>query len=363
MSPPVRRISRVLIASVFGTVAGLWALRIPEIPDPPPEVAVTEVAPDPSMADLRLRITLNGKRGFVDGSGQTVIAPTFQMAMPFSEGMAAVSDGIGPDGFAQWRFVNASGVVLFTHKFQTPQIGMFHEGMALIADHGKFGFINARGDFVVPMKYDGADSFSCGLASVKAGPKYGIINRDGTIVLPPKYDFIGRFSDGRALFSEGKRLGYLDERGTVIVPATFENASDFSEGLAFVGVSQAGQQVGGYIDLTGKLVIPFKPSIMGGPFRQGLAAIQEKQVAYFIDRDGNAVIKPEGAEQLGNFSEDLAPAKVDGQFGFVDRTGKMVIPPQWQFVEDFKLGVARVNSGDVRGYINKQGKYIWKLQL
>jgi len=49
--------------------------------------------------------------------------------------------------------------------------------------------------------------------------------------------------------------------------------------------------------------------------------------------------------------------------GYIDKTGKMVINPQYDFVEDFSKGLARVVVGERSeikiGYFDKTGKYIW----
>jgi hypothetical protein len=363
MSFSIARVLRVCIAATDGTIGGLWLLRdrANDTP-PPPQVAVSEVAYNPAMASLRLRVTINGKRGFVNGCGQTIIEPTFALAMPFSEGLAAVANRTSAGGGANWRFVDAQGNVVFARSFVGGQIGTFHEGLAPIRVNGRFGYIDTAGRFAIAPAYDGADDFSHGLAAVRTGRKYGLIDRHGQTVLPPTYDFIGSFKNGLAIFASHDRFGYLNARGEVAIPPAFDRASDFSEGLAFVGHRDGDRATGGYVDTTGRLAIPFQ-TIRGGPFHEGLAAVQSDRGPYYINPAGAVALKPEGLDEVGAFSEHLAPAKVHGLFGFIDRNGAMVIRPQWQLVTGFVGGACRVNSTDVRGYINRQGQYIWKLAL
>src|SRR5882724_716846 len=47
----------------------------------------------------------------------------------------------------------------------------------------------------------------------------------------------------------------------------------------------------GYIDETGKIVIPLRFAF-GGPFIEGLASVEEDGIRFFIDRFGNQVIAP-----------------------------------------------------------------------
>jgi len=360
----IKRIARVTIVSLVGTAAGLWLLRDrQELKPLSLEVPVTEVSYNPAMADLRLRITLNGKRGYVDGSGHVVIEPVYAMAMPFSEGLAAVADRVSADGAPSWKFVNASGVVVIPRASVGGQIGTFHEGMAPIMVTGKWGYISSKGEFVIPVQYDGAEDFREGLAAVRVGRKYGVIVQKGATVLEPTFDFIGSYSGGRAVFAQNDRFGYLDRDGRIAVAAAFNRASDFSEGLAFVAKGEGKSELGAYVDLKGDYAIKPGP-FSGGPFRQGIAAIESAALGpHYIDAHGNITIKPAGVQKAGNFSEGLAPVLIDGRFGFIDLAGKVVIPPQWQFVGEFVNGACRVNSGDVRGYINTRGQYIWKLML
>ena len=75
---------------------------------------------------------------------QEIIPPRFERAMPFSEGVAAVSIG------------------------------------------GRVGYVDERGKVVIEPRFDLAGEFSNGLAEVLIGDKTGVINRKGEIVVQPK---------------------------------------------------------------------------------------------------------------------------------------------------------------------------------
>ena len=54
-----------------------------------------------------------------------------------------------------------------------------------------------------------AEPFSEGMAGVLIDNKWGYINRKGETVIPPKYDMVWRFSEGRAgVITTKKRKGY-----------------------------------------------------------------------------------------------------------------------------------------------------------
>ena len=55
----------------------------------------------------------------------------------------------------------------------------FKEGLALVCQNGKYGFINTQGENVIPCKYELATDFSEGLAVVKLNGKYGYVDEEG----------------------------------------------------------------------------------------------------------------------------------------------------------------------------------------
>jgi hypothetical protein len=170
---------------------------------------------------------------------------------------------------------------------------------------------------------------------------------------------------------QDKKWGYIDKTGKLIIPFKFDHAGDFSEGLA--AVKLAGKY--GYIDQTGKVVIP--PRFDGGrPFSEGLAVVvichfdrKGEILRYrygYIDKSGTMVIQPRGVESLKwlsmffrglAFSEGRACMK-QGKLGFIDKTGKMVIPARYNDVQPFSEGLAAVKVKGKYGYINRSGKIV-----
>jgi hypothetical protein len=110
----------------------------------------------------------------------------------------------------------------------------------------------------------------------------------------------------------------------------------------------------GYIDKTGKVVIPCKWEYADS-FSEGLASVQnDNGKRGFIDKTGTVVI-PCKWEDAEYFSEGLARVKDDnGKWGFIDKTGKVVIPCKWKDVNFFSEGLARVKDDNgTEFYIDK----------
>lgn len=115
------------------------------------------------------------KLAFIDNKGNFVIPPTFNTdydflrnSSDFSEGLAALSEGLNPSRTKKETFVyidKVGRIALATEFFHA---GEFHDGLATVydAEKDRSGFIDKRGKIVIPVQYRGANDFSEGLALV-----------------------------------------------------------------------------------------------------------------------------------------------------------------------------------------------------
>lgn len=56
--------------------------------------------------------------------------------------------------------------------------------------------------------------------------------------------------------------------------------------------------------------------------------------------------------------EKLSATNLPGKYGFVDIEGKQVIPCQWDYAQEFRHGMARVQKGEKYGFINVKGEIV-----
>lgn len=169
-------------------------------------------------------------------------------------------------------------------------------------------------------EYDILSGYSEGYAAVLKGEKYGYINTKGDEVIPCRYDMVEPFAEGYAVVKNGFKEGYIDVNGDSITSCKYDNAQDFSEERAAVCLDGKW----GYINTKGEEVIPcMYPSINiyyePGYFSEGVACliVDEDGLAVFITPDGKEV--PELSNKfyvqknvVGNYS---APAFINGVCG------------------------------------------------
>ena len=132
------------------------------------------------------------------------------------------------------------------------------------------------------------------------------------------------------IFRKFKGYGYIDKTGKEVIPCRFYDTGGFFEGLARVLLADKwGFGKWGFIDKSGKEVIPF---IYDGAddFCEGLACVELDYKWGVIDKSGKEVIPCKYDEYDwngdGHFHEGLAEVRLDdSHWAWIDKKGKEVV--------------------------------------
>lgn len=318
----------------------------------------------------------------------------------------------------KYGYQNEEGVVVVPAKYDTkysgeyyfaytefcflsgdhPEVGEFHEGMALVSDNRGYGYINSEGKEVIPCQYKMALPFSEDLAAVKdkKTDKWGYINKKGEIVIPFQYRYPRSFTEGYAFVEkEENKWSYIDTKGKNIIPWDdyFTGYNFFVNGLA--QIKSGGKY--GFINYNGKIVIPC--IFDHASYFYGKYAVVEKDKNYgVINREGKYVINPTYS-WISSIVDSYVFVKNNNLNGVVDISGKQIIPCEYSSIikyagdnifivrtadknglnqkfgfkhangQDvtkyeydeaygFKLGLASVKKDGKWGFINKEGDVV-----
>ena len=243
----------------------------------------------------------------------------------------------------------------------------FSDGLAVVKNNkGFYGYLDRKGNNPIPFQYNTATSFSEGLAQAGDNSSMYVIDIKGNKI-SYLYNYIGSYNNGFAPYNTDlNEWGFLDRNGQPVGNENYYEVGNFSkEGLAAVKSSDFDQMVG-FIDTTGKLIIPFQYENAWIPtFSEGLAPVSKDGLYGFINTIGEWVIKPQYAYAVG-FHEGLSCVFLNGRCGFIDKKGKVVIPIQYKasiegdFNFYFSNGLAGIfdpEKGKL-GFINKKGKTV-----
>lgn len=150
---------------------------------------------------LYLACSQSGFWGFLDKDGKVVIDFKYNNALPFSEGLAAVSNGTA------WGFINETGkqVIPFiydkvqplnhSHQMSAENSGAFCSGIAVVQAGRFWGVIDKNGEIHFAAEADDCPilSVSNGYISFEYNGGCGVFTTDGKLVLVPEFETIGEF--------------------------------------------------------------------------------------------------------------------------------------------------------------------------
>lgn len=238
----------------------------------------------------------------------------------------------------------------------------FNEGLACVGKDEKYGFINEKGEVVIPCKYKYPTQVSEGLIPVcNDFFKYGYIDTKGNQVIEFKYDQARDFENGYAIVrTNSGGVGMIDKNGNEIFPCEYKQLGQFSDGLCWYGMGNSYYCV----NENKEIVIQIKSDqydYIPAPFINGLCEVCKDRKYGLINKKGETVLEP--IEGLG-FSYDgndigyAAVVNTEGKWGFVDAKGNLVIPYKYDTIDYFREGLALVWQGDKYGYIDKSGKEV-----
>lgn len=251
--------------------------------------------------------------GFKNTEGEVIVKAEYDFCGAFHDGMAYLlkknlkSDS---DGGYFIGYINSSGELVIPVNIEADYGWMldardFNEGVVAILNKDQWGYMDKKGNTVIPFKYDSASDFSNTLATVSKDYKYGAIDHSGKTVLDFKYNHLGEFKEGLASFTPANsdKNGFINAKGKEIIAPIWDQAMDFSEGLAAVAKGDYDNAKWGFVDTSGKVVIEPQydhaflepggdsPDVIGGYFENGTMVVYQdgengQITAITIDKNG-----------------------------------------------------------------------------
>lgn len=208
-------------------------------------------------------VYIDGKWGYIDRNGIIAIKPQFLFPANFHQGHAYVMD-------ADWNTypIDRSGNRMFTQyriagKFNNgyaPVKGGFRGEKFEVSENLKMGLLDSTGYLSIPPQFDILRDFGSELAPVLVGSeqsgiltlkddfktlkfvggKWGFVNAKGKFIINPTFEDAKGFSNGLAPVKLNGLWGYIDNKGSLVYEPQFQWAGHFDEwGVAKVLLGEA----------------------------------------------------------------------------------------------------------------------------
>ena len=206
---------------------------------------------------------------------------------------------------------------------------IFLSDYVVVNKAGKSIIIDKKGKSYLN-NFDGVDDFRNGVAIIVLKNKKGLATLKGETLLIPKYDILYSISPNYFIGQIGAKADLIDNTGKIVYPVKY-NEIEFMSGkcLKYIINGKAGM-----IDNEGKVLLPpiFEPTELNSPYSCGLVKVES-----------------------------------DGWIGYKNNENKLVIPLMFEKGDDFSEDRAAVqytteNNEIISGYIDTNGKFIWKMK-
>lgn len=355
------------IASVFVVFTGLVGCgngKSASVDGEPADSAVVAIAVEnPEIYPYRFE---NGKMGYVDADGNPRVAGKFDMALDFSEGVAAVKMG------NRWGYVDGSGD--FVIKLGFDEAMPFEAGMAKVKKNSLWGYVDHAGNEVIECNYDRIDTFADGEAYAVRDGKKGIIDRHGSELIQCEFDDIRPYNDnllalkkgsdyglakisdktvvlqceylypgyagkhkdsegnGYIFFKESKnggKYGLMTESGELVFAPRYDNHADIeSNGWVCVWLDNKA----GYINLKGEETIPLKYLSIEPIADRYILRSQNDGFSLADNSTGKLLTGGKTYHKMKRFNDRLLYVEDDGdRSGWIDYDGRSVIPCEYNY--------------------------------
>jgi len=317
-------------------------------------IAAPQFDEQPVWGENFFRVRINSKYGYADKSGKIVIPAQWEYATAFNEGKAIVSDN------GKTAIINTKGEGLQSNLGEGAGLYQFHAGLARCrSNSGLYGFLNDKGERIIPVKFDAADDFDAEtrLAIVSENGNYGVINTAGQFVIPAKYEFI--YYLGRGFYQvalEDGKVGVIRKDGRTVLAETFDEIFYLQPG--FFTVEK--ELLTGCFDTTGREIFPVQ-SATPLYFIKGRTEVSKNDKYGAINEQGKLII-PIQYDSIGIYFRGYSTVFKNSKFGMVDSLGKEVIPPQYDDLHPMINGYAAFKQGKLYGYMDAKGNVAIKPQ-
>ncbi|MBB78002.1 MAG: hypothetical protein CL844_03245 [Crocinitomicaceae bacterium] len=242
-------------------------------------------------------------------------------------GVNYVKNGYAPfkNKEGNFGFIDTKGEIIIPAKFEN--VGYFYNNLAWARKiNGKIGFININGDWVIEPVFDKVTNFEGNdkIASVKKEDRWIFLRASGETFEIKNTIAIGKFNNERCWVKTiNNKVGFIDKKGNWIVEPKYEAAKNFEYGLSRVKKNG----LWGLINTSGEIIADCIYKKIG-KITEYPIEILRFDLWGFINHDGSILVEPKYSDTR-TFKENYAAVRTNNKWGLIDIKGKEVIKPKY----------------------------------
>ncbi len=268
-------------------------------------------------------------------------------------------NNLAPVKKEKYGYINMKGetIIPFIYDFANE---FNSSNTAVVKKDNLYGYIDSSKKMFIPCMFDGAKPFRGTVAAVQKGYWYGLINMQRKTVAPFDYSYLNCI-DNNVLYTakKGAKFGIIDSNNHIVIPFDYESEFVYINNNCFIA-KQDGYF--GLINIVQRKLVPFNFSEYDLSLKDKNLIVFKSKVdtknPYHIYNAFGDKRDEQGYEQISFFLNDRCKVKCNGKYGFIDASGYEVIPCQYDEVGYFISNKSRVKKEGKKFYIDKTGQKV-----
>jgi hypothetical protein len=253
---------------------------------------------------------------------------------------------IGNGKSMHWKFYDFNGILLYPgiladyHPYSNGLI-------AVKSTSDLWGFINLKGETVIPFVYNRVEDFKNGLCRVEKNGQQLVINKSNDVVF--NHQDVYLFSIGLLKLNalQDKTYTYNIDAKTEIIPINAD----------FVKIKKGDKY--GLINTKGETIFPaIYSDIQVGNSLKTFSIVKDKIIKVIQLNKATYPVDKKILSTEGFYNEFAVMKYSNGRFGCIDNQGKIRVAPQYEYIRPFENDVAVVKLNGKWGIIDKNESFV-----
>ncbi|MDR0325118.1 MAG: WG repeat-containing protein, partial [Oscillospiraceae bacterium] len=304
-------------------------------------------------------VTVNGKYGLMNQSGDFVVQPIYDSISNIDNGFITV----GIDG--KYGLIDQAGMIKLPIEYDYIESSNEPKNVRKVLKNWKSGLIDQTGSLILPAEYDWTSDFVNGTAIVSKGNQYGLIDATGAFVIViGKYNGISRIDNGQLFVNDGGTYKIVTDRDVHVRTFAYDMVESFGKGLLRVRDGTTWKI--GVVDYGDNLILEIEHDwIYTCSVSDDRAIVRNGGIYSLINLSGTEIKQLSFDFYSANdFQGGVAFVSYNGTYNLLRASdGELVFPAKWyDQIQILAHGLAVVTDGDKTGLIDSSsGSFVLPL--
>ncbi len=289
-------------------------------------------------------------------NGRIVIEPIYDKIAPFNCGVAAARKN------GKWGYIDPEGNTVL--PFEYDSVSSFSNNNARVTKDKRTYIIDKTGREIcdkIEMLDFGCDYPLNGFEAGIKDDKYGVLDDANQFIVPCEFDNIERWGIvPKVIVYKDNKYGIYDLSGNEVVKTEYEYIdTPRTEGVP-VRISVKRREKEGVMSTDGKIILnPEDFTSCSVQDKVGVIIVRDRSEKDGLRHFDGSEITPCVFDSIYSFSDNgTAIAKSDGKYGLINPEGQWIIPAEYEAIDSLSEGLIGAKKDDKWGFLNDKNEWV-----